>query len=279
MIKKLPRKTARNKLIKFAPFLDILILLIEHASHLSKTAVFVFAAQGSAYATAHIGPSFDHGSPVVFVLQFTRLHMRMRLLISRKSSLFIFARTICKCPEVPSLFCFNLWSYCACARHISRQSSLFLFLRVSAYALKCLPFFFILWSYCACARLISRQSSLFSFAYLQMPGNIFLFQSYCACARLICRGSPLFIFCAYLKFLFVSFCGLTAHAPGSFAASRLCSFFALICNSFFMFHSMVLLRMRQAHSVSFRGGGAPQPVTSCSEQGSSFYHAGSGLNM
>ncbi len=45
-----------------------------------------------------------------------------------------------------------------------------------------------------------------------------------------------------------------------------------------MFHSVVLLRMRQAHSVSFRGGGAPQPATSCSEPGSSFSHAGSGLN-
>jgi hypothetical protein len=76
----------------------------------------------------------------------------------------------------------------------------------------------------------------------------FILWSYCACARLISRQSSLFIFGAYLHFLF-------------------------------MFHSVVLLRMRQAHSVSFRGGGAPQPVTSCSEHGSSFYHAGSGLNM
>jgi hypothetical protein len=114
-----------------------------------------------------------------------------------------------------------------------------------------------------------------------------------------------------MPLFFVLFCGLTAHAPGSFLASRLCSFLLVSANalknlSFLFqsvvllrkrqahfspvvfvhflrlsaipfFHSVVLLRMRQGHSVSFRGGDAPQPVTSCSGHGSSFSHAGSGL--
>ncbi len=150
--------------------------------------------------TAHVPPA--HFSPVVFVHFYAR---------------------ICKCPEMPCLFCFSLRSYCACVRLVSRQSSLFIFSRISKSSLFSFAYLqmpgniFLFQSYCACAKLICRQSSLFIFACICNSFVCFILWSYCACARLISRQSSLFIFCAYLQFLFyVSFCGLTAHAPGSF---------------------------------------------------------------
>ncbi len=137
-------------------------------------------------------------------------------------------------------FCVNLWFYCACARLLSRQSSLFTFAHTIS---KCpeMPslFGFNLWSYCACARLIFRQSYLFSFAYLQMPGSTFLFQSV---VLLLMRQAhfSLVIFIHFLRIsandlkcllFFVSICGLTAHAPGSFLASRLCSYLRVSPNA------------------------------------------------
>ncbi len=142
-----------------------------------------------------------HFSPVIFV-HFCAYYLQM--------------------PWNAFLFCFNLWSYCACARFISRQSSLFIFARIS----KCpeMPSFlcFNLWSYCACARLISCQSSFFIFLRIfanDLTCLPFLIQSVVLLRMRQGHFSPVVFvhFCAYLQLLFyVSFCDLTAHAPGSF---------------------------------------------------------------
>jgi hypothetical protein len=127
---------------------------------------------------------------------------------------------ICKCPEY--LF-FVLWSYCACARLISRQAPLFIFCAYLQMPLNAFSFLFHLWSYCACARHISRQSSLSSFAYLQMPGNTFLFQSVVLLRMRQAHFSPV---------VFVHFCAY---------------YLQMAWNAFsFLFHSG-LAAMRQAH--------------------------------
>ncbi len=149
---------------------------------------------------------------------------------------------------MPSLFCFNLWYYCSCARLISHQLSFFTFVHTILTTCPEMPSLFLFQSV---VLLRMRQAHFspvvfvhFYAYYLQMPWNASLFcfilWSYCACARFISRQSSLFIFarickCPEKPFFFVSICGLTAQAPGSFLASRLCSFFALICNSFFSF--------------------------------------------